>query len=253
MKVFKLAGLILLLSVFFIPQVACAIGLEVAVGIWNQDPEGGLAYKGESLSVADDLKYSDKSRIFGRLKIDMPLVIPNIYLMATPVKFDGAGSKGSGFTFGDKTFSANVPFTSEVRLDQYDLGFYYGLPFVETATLDKVNIDVGLNLKVVDLEAEINQTSTSTRESKSATLPIPMVYLSVQLRPLKVLSLEGELRGVAYNSNHYYDLIGRAKYRFFRAAFVGIGYRYQDLEIDEKDVKAKVRFGGPVVEAGVEF
>lgn len=252
MKVFKLRYLVFLIGIFLIPQAAWAIGIEAAIGVWNQEPAGDIAYKHDSLSLENDLKYGDETRAFGRVKIDMPLMIPNIYLMATPMKFDGAGSKSTAFTFGDQSFTAGT-FTSEIKLDQYDIGLYYGLPFVETATVGRLNIDVGINLRLIDLEAEINQSATSTRESKSYTLPVPMVYLGLQVRLLEALSLEGECRGVAYSSNHYYDLIGRAKYKFFGVAFIGAGYRYQDLEIDEADVKGNVRFDGPFVELGVEF
>ncbi|MDI6890616.1 MAG: TIGR04219 family outer membrane beta-barrel protein [Thermodesulfovibrionales bacterium] len=251
MKVFKGWGMAFLLSFILIPQVASATGLEAAIGFWNQDPQGDIAYKGESLSLEENLKYSDKTRFFCRAKIDMPLMIPNIYLMATPMKFDGTGSKDVKFTFGDKTFTGNVPFTSELRVNHYDIAFYYGLPFVKTATLGKLNVDAGLNLRIIDLKAEITQAPTC--ESKSFALPMPMVYLGAQVRLVDKLSLEAEIRGIAYSSNHYYDLIGRAKYKVFGPAFLGAGYRYEDIKIDYKDVKANVRVGGPFAEVGVEF
>lgn len=125
------------------------------------------------------------------------------------------------------------------------------MPFVKTATLGKLNVDAGLNLRITDLKAEITQASTY--ESKSFTLPLPMVYLSAQVKLIDKLSLEAEIRGIAYSSNHYYDLIGRAKYKVFGPAFLGAGYRYEDIKIDYKDVKANVRFGGPFAEVGVEF
>lgn len=251
MKVLKGWGMAFLLSFILIPQVASATGLEAAIGLWNQDPQGDIAYKGAALSLENDMKYSEKTRFFGRAKIDMPLIIPNIYLMATPMKFDGTGSKDVNFTFGDKTFTGNVDFTSELKVNHYDIAFYYGLPFVKTATLGKLNVDAGLNLRIIDLKAEITQASTY--ESKSFTLPMPMVYLGAQVKLIDKLSLEAEIRGIAYSSNHYYDLIGRAKYKVFGPAFLGAGYRYEDIKIDHKDVKANVRFEGPFAEVGVEF
>jgi outer membrane protein len=254
MKIFKALIIVsLLVSFTLYPQIASAIGLEVAVGIWNQDPQGDIAYKGTSLSLENDMKYGDETRFFGRAKIDMPLIIPNIYLMATPMKFDGKGSKDINFTFGDKTFTGNVPFTSEVKLDHYDVAFYYGLPFVKTLTPGKLNIEVGLNIRIIDLDVKVQQTSTSMQDSKSSTLPIPMVYLGAQINPVEKLSIEAEIRGIAYSSNHYYDLIGRAKYKVFWPVFIAAGYRYEDMKIDRKDVKADIRFMGPFAEVGVSF
>ncbi len=253
MKIVKLGALFVMLAVLFSPQMAGAIGFEVAVGVWNQDPSGDLAYQGTSLDLANDLKYGSQTKFFGRAKIDMPLIIPNIYVMATPMKFDGAGSKAASFTFANRTYSATAPFTSEVKLDHYDVALYYGIPFVNTATVGMLNVDVGLNLRVIDFSAEIVQPTTSISESKTATLPVPMVYVGVQFKPIDALSLEGEVRGVAYNANHYYDLIARAKYKFLGLAFVAAGYRYEDLKIDEEDVRANVTMEGPFAEAGVEF
>jgi hypothetical protein len=43
--------------------------------------------------------------VTARLKVDMPLILPNIYLMATPTKFDGKGSKSVDFNFGGINFN----------------------------------------------------------------------------------------------------------------------------------------------------
>ena len=60
-----------------------AFGLEAAVGAWKQSPAGKLAFEAltidDVLDLNNDLNYDDETRIFGRLKIDMPLFIPNIY------------------------------------------------------------------------------------------------------------------------------------------------------------------------------
>lgn len=74
-----------------------------------------------------------------------------------------------------------------------------------------------------------------------------------QINPIDKLSIEAEIRGITYSSDHYYDLIGRVKYKTVGPAFIGAGYRVEDLKIDEKDVNANIRFGGPFVEIGIEF
>jgi len=246
-------GILSLVLMFCGPQMASAMGIEAAVGVWRQDPSGDLGYKGPSLSLDNELKFDTESKVFGRVKINMPLVIPNIYLMATPMKFEGDGSKNASFTFGDKTFAGNVPFSSSLKLDHYDVALYYGLPFLKTATAGIFNAEVGLNARIIDFKAEINQPSTGINESKSVTLAIPMLYLGAQLKPIKYLSFEGEVRGVAYSSNHYYDLIGRVKVSPIGPAFIAGGYRYEALDIDESDVKANLKFQGPFLEVGVEF
>jgi hypothetical protein len=80
-----------------------------------------------------------------------------------------------------------------------------------------------------------------------------MIYLGAQLKPVKYLSLEAEARGIAYSSNHYYDLIGRLKVQPIGPVFIAGGYRYEDVKIDQSDVKAKITFQGPFLELGIVF
>ncbi|MBI4689376.1 MAG: TIGR04219 family outer membrane beta-barrel protein [Nitrospirae bacterium] len=247
------AGLLFLVVTFAVPNIVSAIGFEGAIGAWSQDPSGDLSYKGESLSVENELKYDAETKAFGRVKVELPLMFPNIYFMVTPMKFEGEGSKDINFTFGDQTFNANVPFSSSARLDHYDICLYYGLPFLKTASLGKFKGEVGLNVKIIDFEAEITQSSLGLSASKSLTLPIPMIYVGAQFNPVKLIGIEGEVRGITYSSNHYYDLIGRVKVRPIEHAFIAGGYRYENVKIDESDVIAELDFSGPFIEVGVEF
>lgn len=254
MKRIWVVGIILFLfSIFLVPEITSAVGLEVAIGGWRQDPSGDIGYKGEKLSVENELNYDAETKIFGRAKIDLPLGLPNFYLMATPMKFEGDGSKNINFTFGNKTFTANVPFTSSIRADHYDLCLYYGLPFLKTATLGILNVDLGLNARVIDFKAEIDQPATGISESKSLTIPLPMAYAGIQINLVKLIGVEFEGRGIAFSSNHYYDLIGRLKIKPFKLVFISGGYRYEEAKIDKSDVKANLKFQGPFVETGIEF
>jgi hypothetical protein len=80
-----------------------------------------------------------------------------------------------------------------------------------------------------------------------------MAYVGAQLKPVKNFAIEAEIRGIALSGNHFYDLIGRAKYSVFGPAFIAAGYRHEEVKIDSKDVKANLKFSGPFIEAGVEF
>ncbi|RME63712.1 MAG: hypothetical protein D6778_09130, partial [Nitrospirae bacterium] len=88
-------------------STSMAIGLEAAVGYFHQSPSGTVAYKPvsgvDNLDLESDLGYDSEWQATGRLKIDVP-ILPNIYLMATPMKFDGQGQKNVSFKFGDQTF-----------------------------------------------------------------------------------------------------------------------------------------------------
>jgi len=246
-----------LLLILLMPVASHAIGFEFAIGGWSQSPGGDLSYKlladTDKLDLENDLKYDDASQFFGRLKIDMPLLFPNIYLMATKMNFDGIGRKSANFKFGDINFTQNVDFYSEMTLDHYDIALYYGIPFVSTATAGLLNIDVGLNVRVIDFSAKIRQDTLSLEESESFTLPVPMVFVGAQVKPIERLSIEGEARVVSYGGNSLYSLIGRVKVKVFAGLFAAGGYRYDGIVIDEEDVDVDISFSGPFLEAGFQF
>ena len=183
----------------------------------------------------------------------MPLLIPNIYLMATRMSFDGIGRKSADFKFGDINFNRNTDFYSEVTLDHYDVALYYGIPFVSTASAGLLNIDVGLNLRVIDFSTKIRQDAFSLEESESFTLPVPMVFVGAQVTPIDRLSIEGEARILSYGGNSLYSLIGRVKFKVFAGLFAAGGYRYDGIVIDEESVDVDISFSGPFLEAGYQF
>jgi outer membrane protein len=254
MKALRAVAVAVLILSF--PLSAHAIGLEVAVGGWSQDPSGTIGYKPVSttdvLDLEKDARYDKETRFFGRAKIDVP-VFPNIYLMATPMEFEGTGTKAIPFVFGGQPFSAGVDFYSKVTLNHYDVALYYGIPFLSTVTGGMLNAEAGLDLRIVDFSAEVRQDSLGLSESKSLTIPIPMIYLGAQVRPVDFLSVEAEARGMALSGNHFYDFIGRIKAKPFGPAFIALGYRHEDVKIDEEGVEAELEFSGPFLEAGIEF
>jgi len=241
---------------------AGALGLEVAAGGWQQDPTGFIA--SENLTVNDridlerDARLDQETRAMVRAKIDIPLpLIPNIYLMATPMQFEDTGLKTTNFTFGGVQFNAATPFVTDVTLNTFDIGFYYNLPFMATATVDKLNVELGLNARIVDFDGQVTGrdtiTNTTVTSTESFTLPIPMIYLGVQVKPIDLIALEGEVRGISFSGNDYYDLIARLRVNAFGPLFFAGGYRHQQLTLAEEGVNADVEIKGPFLEAGFAF
>jgi outer membrane protein len=173
--------------------------------------------------------------------------------MATPMEFEGNGEKNLSFKFGNQTFNASVPFYSRVQLDHYDVALFYGVPLLKTASLNTLNIDLGINARFLDVEARVDQAATGLSESTSETFVLPMVFAAVQITPVKAFSIEAEARGISYSGDKYYDLIGRLRVKVAGPLFIAGGYRYEDLDIDEKDIRAEVKVKGPFLETGLSF
>jgi len=253
----KIVFLICTIFMLTLPARSIAIGIEIAGGAWYQSPSGDLSFdkstNADDLDIEENLNYDDKLQPSGRIIIDMPALIPNVYIMATPLKWDENGSKNTNFKFGDKVFAGNVPFDSELKMNHLDVGFFYGLPAVKDATTGVFNIDLGLNVRLLDFKASIKQADTGIKESESYFLPIPMLYAAAQIEPIQYLSLELEGRGIGWNSNYYVSLIGRLKVRPYGPFFVAGGYRYDNVKSDYQDVDVDATFQGPFLEAGFEF
>ena len=258
---FILLVMFLIFALTLVPQMSSALGLEIGVGYFRQDISGDIAYKPlsiiDTLDVEKDLGYDEEDKLFARVKAELPLLLPNIYFMVTPTKFEGTGSKTQNFTFGDITFDVTLPFDSELQMDLYDICFYYPIPFIETATLGKVNVELGLNLRIVDLDATVTGVDAvgggTVTESVSEIIPVPMLYAGIQFKPIDFINVEAEVRGIAYSSNHYYDIIGRVKIRPMGPVFIAGGYRLNDIKTDYSDVEASIKLRGPFIETGVMF
>ena len=252
-------SLILAIVCLGIVSMSHAAGVEVAVGGWQHELTGDFSYEAvdalDAIDLEEDLSIDDEEVVFGRIKIETPVFFPNFYLMGAPAEFEGTGRKSVAFNFGDTTFNADTVLDSKIQVDQYDIAIYWGLPFVKTATADKLNFDVGLNVRIADLDVEITGTSgtNTVTESESITLPVPMLYLAFKFAPIKAIAIEGEARGLAIGGDSFFSLIGRLRYHFPGPFFIAGGYRMDKLDVDEDDLAVDIELQGPFIELGVSF
>lgn len=250
-----------ILSVIVVPCRSFALGLEAGVGYWKQNPSGTLEYNpsgsptpNDTLDLKNDMNLGSKSRPFVRVKAELPLFLPNVYFMATPMSFEGTGRKNVNFNYGGQTFSSTAPIESKVKMDHYDLAFYY--TFLDKLTLDMVHLDLGLDGRAMKFEGTITGKDTlnnTVTASKDLSLYLPMAYVGLQVKPVKAFSIEAEARAIAFSGSHYYDLIGRLKVMPVGPLFIAAGYRSETIKIDTNNVKTDIKFAGPFAEVGVAF
>jgi outer membrane protein len=241
---------------------AYAAGVEIAVGGWQQSISGTLGYEALSdddiVDLEDDLDFDDENALFGRLKIDMPAFFPNLYVVAAPISFEGNGAKNETFNFGGTEFQIDADLEAEINLNQVDVALYYGLPFIRTASAGKFNIDIGLNVRFVDLDTRVSGTVAgagggTAEEEQSLQLPIPMAYVAFQIMPTDWLAIEVEGRGLAIGDNSLYSVTGRVRYNFAGPVFAAVGYRSDMIDVDEDDIIIDADFAGPFLELGLKF
>ncbi len=252
-----------LLPLFLISGTAMAIPLmelDLSVGVMQQKPSGYLQYRGDKLDVKNTLGLGDETKPFARLKFEHPVpLIPNLYGRYIPTEFTGNKTITSSIRYGDTVFTGNIKTT--VKLDKYDLGVYYNVPFVGLATAGLLDPELGINFRYIDFEGKITgiSGSQSVTRSKSASLVVPMLYagLAVNL-PIKV-SLVGEARAIGYKGNVYYDWNGEIRLKpvgipLIGHFYLGAGYREEKLKLDDiSDIYSDIKVKGLYGVVGVNF
>ncbi|MDA8085220.1 MAG: TIGR04219 family outer membrane beta-barrel protein [Nitrospiraceae bacterium] len=239
----------LLPLVFIMPASSHAADIEAAAGIWPQEPAGNLSYLGDTLDMRRDLNYTHEDRFTARLKVHLPAMLPNMYFMATFVKFQGENALPHPFAFGGAAFAAGTPFSSETQLNHYDITPYYSL--IPWPARRIFNVDAGVNARVIEYRTSVTQNNASVTES--STIVVPLLYVGARFRASSRLSIEGEARGLVFGSEHYLDLLGRVKLVPVRPVFIAVGYRYDSMRIDRHESNLDTEFTGPFVEAGIDL
>ncbi len=254
-------------AVFGMIAIACfvsnahAVGVEVAVGGWRQAISGKFSYLASDdtdlIDLEENLSFDDEDVIYGRIKIETPTFIPNFHLVGAPAEFEGTGRKSVAVKFGDTTFNADTALRAKVRAVQYDIGIFWGLPFIQTATANKFSVDVGLNVRIADLEVEITGTSgaNTVTERESLLIPVPMLYLAIEFAPIDAIAIQAEGRGISVGGNAFYSLTGRLRFQFPGPFFIAGGYRFDKLDVDEDedDLVVDIEIAGPFIEFGLKF
>ncbi len=255
--------LLIFLSLALFSSSFALVDGELSIGVYNQNPKGYIQYpagKGTTLDLEKDLKLGDETRPTAKLKLELPFILPNIYLAYTKMKFTGKNNV-TNVRFGDYVFNADI--NTSVKANQLDVGLYYHVPFIKSDILDP---EIGVIVKVVDFKATVSGNATevktgisgSYREEKSKTVPLPLAYASVGVYPLKFIGFVGEFKGAKAGDNYFYEYAAGLRLRFFdlRLAhfFVEGGYRFQRLRLkDVGDVNADIKVGGVYANIGVGF
>lgn len=241
------------------------IDVEASIGVWNQSPKGYIQYPsdtGNSIDLENDLNFGDETKLSGKLKIELP-ILPKLYLQYTDMEFTGKGNL-QNIRFGDFIFNTSVDY--KITAKQYDIGLYYNIPLVKTLSLGTIDPEIGVIVKIVDLEAtltgsaeEVNSGITGNfTEKYTKTVPIPLAYGYLGINLPTFFGVWGEFKGIKYDDNYFYEyaLALRIRPLDFQVGhiFVEGGYRYQRLRLkDVGDINADIRVGGIFGNIGINF
>jgi outer membrane protein len=178
----------------------------------------------------------DYSQVYVWMLIKHPIpILPNLRLEYVSMEDEGSVSG----TFKD----FDVPIgqtTLTYKMKQYDIIPYYNI-------LDNTawtTLDIGLDLKVVDVSYDVAPSTGFTGYSDSEVVVIPLLYVRARVEvPATDIGLEADVKYVAYDGSKVYDVRAKIDYTLsfipvIQPAFE-IGYRVQKLDLDD-DENARV-------------
>lgn len=217
--------------------------VEVGAGAWAQTPSGTADYNaGAGVTGTNTFNENKDTSAYVWMLIKHPIpVLPNIRLEYTNIHATGTATGSWG--------GIAIPGSSNSVLDmkEYDVIPYYNL-------LDNTfwtTLDLGLDVKVLDLDYKVEPNGIFTGYEDTYTLPIPLVYARVRVEiPTTNIGLEGDAKYVTTGSSTIYDARVKVDYTFDISPVVQpaleVGYRMQKIKIDEndEDVKTDMDFSG---------
>ncbi len=225
---------ILISLLFLFPSFACAddvLGVYAGVGFWTQNVEGFVDYNGSNVGLEDDLKLENDSGIQFYIAFEhfVPM-LPNIKVAHSKISTTGTHVISESFVFDNVTYNVNESIDSKFQLDNTDLIFYYEV-------LDNwINLDLGLDVKVLNGNVQIYSQTTAQSASKSFDVPVPMLYAKAQIDvPATGLYISGEASAIEYDGSGVTDFKILAGYEFDYGLGFELGWRSFGVEIDDAD------------------
>jgi hypothetical protein len=81
-----------------------------------------------------------------------------------------------------------------------------------------------------------------------------MLHLEGEVRPISFVGVSFDGNWIGYAGSQFYDWVGEVKIYPKGNLFIGVGYRYQRLKIDDvDDLSADIKVKGGFFEAGFLF
>lgn len=220
-------------------------GIYVGAQYWDLASDGTI--NDDNASADFDLGDDAKGSVWIAIEHPIPL-LPNFKARYNQLDGEGVATLNGAITIDDVTFADDTEMALDAKLDHVDAVLYY-----ELLDNDLVSLDLGLNIKVGDFELTAigeSPAGDAVTQSGSYSGPIPLLYAAGQIGlPLTGLGVFGEVSGLAYSGNQFYDAQAGVGYNFLdNPAIVltgQVGYRIFKLKADDlDDINADIQFDG---------
>ncbi len=234
---------------FLTPAVSDAFpgaDVDVSVGYEYPKPTGSITLKKadgtqQTFDAVNDLNLGNGNDFIAKIDINHSLpVLPNIYVHHLPVEV--VGDKGGTH--------------SELKMEQDDVGLYYNLPFIKEATDDALDLKLGVNARIVNLNAEMKGGPTGDFSANFSTV-IPMFYAGVDFKPIHLISISAEIKTLPLGSSGLTEYAAELRVHPTNALYIAGGYFNYNVKIDPSLATgapaANFTLAGPYFVIGLEL
>lgn len=220
------------------------VDLELEAVGWQSSISGETRSGSTVIDLKNDLGLDDKSLIFIRGRAHITF-LGNLYVGATPLKYDATSTLSRTITYENKIFPASTSVTTTLDLKTYDLGWTFS-PF----NIGILEAELGANIKFIDGNITIKNNIQTAQADFSA--PVPMLKAVLRASG-PFVSAEVDGMAIAYADNHLYDATAQVKLNPLPFVYVAGGYRFIDVELTDGDRIASMKNKGPFLGIGVDF
>lgn len=223
---------------------ADTVGAYIGTGFWQHKPTGTLRYQGSNMDLNRDLGMGSQTDGFAWVTIEHPVpLLPNFRFQYNKVSM--SGDANTNVTFGGTTYNGKV--NSDTKMDQFDATMYYQV-------LDNwVNLDLGLNIRYLDGNVTLTDSTNQTSKRFSATLP--MLYAAALFNlPFTGLSAGIEGSRLQYDNNLVSDYKAKVRYEWASGLGMEGGWRHQQYKLDNaSSVYSDINLKGPFLDLYYHF
>lgn len=217
----------------FMSMPVCAdtvLGMTADVDFWNIDSSGSFADSSDMQSFDLD---TERNAIL-TLAFEHPLpLVPNFRIKTNDLSSSGDQRLSEDFNFSGIDFSVGLDVSVDFEAQNTDFIFYY-----EIFDNDTVSFDLGLNVKYLDGDIEVE--SNGLRASETFDGYVPMLHGAIQVGiPTTRLSVFGDLSLLSVGDHTLQDYTAGVAFKLVESLAVDIsvkgGYHRISLELDDLD------------------
>ncbi|HIE11751.1 MAG TPA: hypothetical protein EYP62_09065 [Kiritimatiellae bacterium] len=248
-------GWTLLVWLVFSGARSAVATLQVEGSLFWMTPHGDVAVghhgvSGTRVDLADDLGCDSAVTVAGG-----QIVVGDVHQLGLEVNRFSVSEEtrlGRTIRFYDKTYP--VSSLVESSLDMTLVKAFYR--FTPGTSLARGGYMVGVQYVSAEVEAAASSVGSARGDVKS---PMPFIGVYFASYPLPFLGFQATACGSRWDlgevSASYVDIEVRLEMEFVLGSFMGIGYRYVGLDVEDDDLPAEadVVLSGPVIYAGWEW